>query len=165
MQYRYLDLLFLPPHLKNHLALTRNFYYLLTWNLGKYFYRLKQIDINGDYNYSIILQVNFENQSVYLASDYYLAQNYPNPFNPNTTIQYSLPEDSHLRLTVYDILGREIAELFNGISEMGNYSIEFNGTQLENGIYYYRIQARSLDNNRIYTTTKKMTLIKWSENR
>jgi hypothetical protein len=129
-------------------------------NSGKYFYRLKQIDINGKYIYSSILEVNYLNPAEHLASDYYLGQNYPNPFNPITTIQYRLPVDSHLRLTVYDLLGREVAELYNGISELGDHSIKFNACDLENGIYYYRIQARSLDNKRNFTTTRKMILIK-----
>ena len=124
-------------------------------NSGKYFYRLKQIDINGSYSYSPSLKVNFVK-----PSRYHLAQNYPNPSNPYTSIQYSIPEDSYLKLTVYNILGQIVAELFNGISEMGNYSIKFNGSHLENGIYYYRIEARSLDNKKSFTSIKKMALIK-----
>ena len=129
-------------------------------NSGKYFYRLKQIDTNGRYIYSSKLEVNYINPAEHLASDYYLSQNYPNPFNPITTIQYRLPVDSHLRLIVYDLLGREVAELYNGISELGDHSIKFNACDLENGIYYYRIQARSLDNKHNFTTTRKMTLLK-----
>jgi hypothetical protein len=106
------------------------------------------------------LEVNYLNPAEHLASDYYLGQNYPNPFNPITTIQYRLPVDSYLRLTVYDLLGREVAELYSGISELGDHSIKFNACDLENGIYYYRIQARSLDNKRNFTTTRKMTLLK-----
>ena len=86
--------------------------------------------------------------------DFKLVQNYPNPFNPTTKIQYSLPQYSTVIIKVFDILGREIATLVNKDQPAGNYSIDFNASNLPSGIYLYKLQARN------YIDTKKMILIK-----
>jgi hypothetical protein len=89
-----------------------------------------------------------------LTSDYRFLQNYPNPFNPSTIIQYQIPERSYIILIVYDVLGKEIATLVNEEKPAGNYEIEFEGSELKSGIYFYRIQAQS------FTETKKMILLR-----
>jgi len=90
-----------------------------------------------------------------------LSQNYPNPFNPTTTIKYSVPASLNpskggtlVQLKVYDMLGREIASLVNEEQKPGNYEVEFNGSNLASGIYFYRIVTNN------YTAVKKMLLLK-----
>jgi len=86
--------------------------------------------------------------------DFALEQSYPNPFNPATTIEYSLPAETHVRLTVYNLLGQEVAVLVDEVQESGYKAVRFNGDQLSSGIYIYRINAGG------YTETKRMHLIK-----
>jgi hypothetical protein len=92
---------------------------------------------------------NIENPHVFV-----LNQNYPNPFNPSTTISYSLPERSFVNIKIYDILGREIAEVVNEEREVGVHNINFNGSGLPSGHYVYVMTAGG------NVTTKKMTLVK-----
>jgi|WetSurMetagenome_2_1015567.scaffolds.fasta_scaffold01553_13 photosystem II stability/assembly factor-like uncharacterized protein len=86
--------------------------------------------------------------------NYFLSQNYPNPFNPNTVIQYQIPELSLVTITVYDLLGREVAILVNEEKPAGNYKIEFNASSLTSGVYYYQIKSGN------FTQTKKMILLR-----
>lgn len=83
-----------------------------------------------------------------------LSQNYPNPFNPATVINFQVPTLNQVKLAVYDLLGKEIAELVNESLKYGVYEIEFNGSNQPSGIYFYRLQAGD------YTETKKMVLLK-----
>lgn len=83
-----------------------------------------------------------------------LEQNYPNPFNPATTIKFSLPERADVSLKVYDMLGREVAELINGVTEAGQHEVDFNATDLASGMYVYTIKAGE------FTSSKKMMLLK-----
>jgi peptidoglycan/xylan/chitin deacetylase (PgdA/CDA1 family) len=94
---------------------------------------------------------------------YCLSQNYPNPFNPTTTIKYSVPtypfsqngeQGGFLTLKVYNLLGQEIATLFEGVRQPGNYEATFDGTKLASGIYFYKLQTT------IFTSIKKMLLLK-----
>jgi len=89
-----------------------------------------------------------------LPDQFVLNQNYPNPFNPSTTIEFSLPKRSDVEVTVYNILGKKIAELANGNYAAGNYSIDFNAKGLPSGVYFYRLKT---DN---FYKVKKMQLIK-----
>ncbi len=83
-----------------------------------------------------------------------LYQNYPNPFNPSTTIKYDIPNQAHVTLIVYNILGEEVAVLVNGEKQPGSYDVKFDGGRLSSGIYFYSIQTE----NKIIT--KKMILLK-----
>ena len=83
-----------------------------------------------------------------------LYQNYPNPFNPNTVISYQLPVNGNVTLKVYDVLGNEIVTLLNEEKPAGSYEVEFIGTGLPSGIYFYQLQTGS------YVETKKMILMK-----
>ncbi len=83
-----------------------------------------------------------------------LAQNYPNPFNPETAISYQLSATSRVTLTVYDVLGREVATLVNEIQPPGRHVAQFDGTQLASGVYLYRLQVRD------FTDVKKMILLR-----
>ena len=89
-----------------------------------------------------------------LAFDFKLEQNYPNPFNPTTNIKYSILKESFVTIKVYDILGKEITTLVNERKSAGNYSINFDGSNLPSGIYFYRMQAGS------FVSTKKFVLLK-----
>ena len=83
-----------------------------------------------------------------------LEQNYPNPFNPVTKIKYQIPEPVKVKLTVYDVLGRQIKILANEEKPAGSYEVEFDGTRLPSGVYFYRIEAGK------YSDTKKFVLLK-----
>lgn len=87
-------------------------------------------------------------------NSYGLFQNYPNPFNPSTLISYELPKDSRVTLKVYDVMGREVATLFEGFQSKGKYNKEFSGKNLSSGIYFYELRA---DN---FTSIRKMMLLK-----
>lgn len=89
-----------------------------------------------------------------LPNDYTLSQNYPNPFNPSTNIEYSIPEASFVELTVYDVLGNEVATLVNEQHVAGVYRADFSGSNLASGLYIARITAGN------FTSSIKMTLMK-----
>jgi hypothetical protein len=86
--------------------------------------------------------------------DFNLGQNYPNPFNPVTTIEYSLPNTGRVTVKIHDLLGREITELVNEFKSAGRHRIQFNGSSLASGIYFYSIEAGQ------YRQVRKMALIK-----
>jgi len=81
-------------------------------------------------------------------------QNYPNPFNPVTTIDYDLSEQSHVTITIYDLLGRQIKTLVNQIQDAGYRSILWDATNIPSGMYFYQIKAGE------FVQTKKMILLK-----
>jgi hypothetical protein len=89
-----------------------------------------------------------------IPSWYGLSQNYPNPFNPSTTIDYQLPTQSHVTLKVFDVLGREVATLVNENKNSGNYEVDFDGSKLPSGVYFYRLSAGS------FIEIKKLLLLK-----
>jgi hypothetical protein len=89
-----------------------------------------------------------------IPTSYSLSQNYPNPFNPSTTINYSVVEGTDVRLSVYDVSGKEVKVLTNGYKQPGNYSVTFNADDLASGVYYYRISMNGFDR------THKMVLLK-----
>ncbi|MFZ1291257.1 MAG: T9SS type A sorting domain-containing protein [Melioribacteraceae bacterium] len=95
-----------------------------------------------------------ESNSEKIISENFLNQNFTNPFNPTTKISYQLPEKSIVTLKVYDILGREIAELVNDSRETGYHEVTFDASNLSSGIYYYQIKAGD------FIQSRKMLLIK-----
>jgi hypothetical protein len=102
---------------------------------SKLYYRLKQVDFNGSFEYSDIIEVEIAPLA------FSISQNHPNPFNPTTTIKYQVPELSFITLKVYDVLGNEIETLINEAKKAGNHEIEFNASNLPSGVYFYRVQA------------------------
>jgi Secretion system C-terminal sorting domain len=132
---------------------TENISYLFTDTdidfSSTYFYRLKQIDFNGTFVYSNVVEIN-----PVLVESFKLEQNYPNPFNPSTTIRFSLPNKSFVSLKVYTSLGEELETLHDGILEAGIYSFSFNADNLPSGIYIYKLAG---ENN---TQVRKMMLLK-----
>lgn len=96
-------------------------------------------------------EIEDNNQSLQTFS---LSQNYPNPFNPSTKISWQSPVGGHQTLKVYDVLGREVAILINESKDAGSYEVEFDGSQLASGVYYYRLKVGE------FVETKKMMVIK-----
>lgn len=116
---------------------------------GKYLYRLKQLDTDGNFEYSKTIEVDFRSEL-----SYQLNQNFPNPFNPSTTITFSIPQSGNVKLTVYNLIGEKISEIINQIIEAGTHSIIFNASQLNSGIYIYKIETNN------FIQSRKMTFIK-----
>lgn len=115
---------------------------------SRLYYRLKQLDFNGNYKYSNIVEV------LIAPSVFALSQNYPNPFNPTTTINYQLPDAGLVALRVYNSLGEVVAILVNEEKSAGKYEVNFDAASLPSGVYFYTIQAGA------YSDSKKMLLIK-----
>ena len=116
------------------------------------YYRLKQIDFNGDFSYSDVVNVFL------FPDDYSLTQNYPNPFNPSTLIKFSLGKTGYTTLKLYDVLGKEVAALVNGELEAGPHEVTFDASSatggLPSGTYFYTLTSGS------YTETRKMMFLK-----
>jgi hypothetical protein len=111
-------------------------------------YRLKQIDHNGQYEYSDIIEVGI------VPTKLKLYQNYPNPFNPSTLINYHIPEAGFVTLKVYDVIGKEVANLVSENKGQGSYGVTFDASNLPSGIYVYQLKVNS------FIETKKMVLMK-----
>jgi thiol-disulfide isomerase/thioredoxin len=92
--------------------------------------------------------------------EFYLAQNYPNPFNPSTKISYYIPEQSLVIINIYNILGKQIADLENDIKTAGNYNLKWNAKDLPSGFYFLTIDAASLISEMKFNKTNKMILLK-----
>jgi len=122
-------------------------------SLGKYSYRLKQIDLDGTFEYSNAIEVD-----VMAPGGFSLGQNYPNPFNPATTIEYSVPEVSNVTITVYSIVGELATTLVSGSVEAGYHRINFDASTLPSGTYIYQVKA--VGESRIFVDNKKMILLK-----
>jgi hypothetical protein len=111
-------------------------------------YRLKQIDSDGSFEYSDVVEVEV------VPDQYALSQNYPNPFNPSTTIQFSLPKQTHLKINLYNMLGEQVATLAEGMFESGYHKVTFNTSNLPSGTYIYRLESSD------FVQVKKMILMK-----
>lgn len=109
---------------------------------------IEDASYNGSFTTTGIEQVSS------LPENFRLSQNYPNPFNPSTSIEYSIPEQSFVELKVYDVLGNEVASLVNQDQSAGSYRVDFSGTGLTSGTYFYRLQASG------FIETAKMILLK-----
>jgi len=117
---------------------------------GKYKYRLKQIDYNGNFEYFELS----DEAVIGVPEKYYLSQNYPNPFNPVTHLEFGISNLGFVSLKVYDILGNEVATLVNEVKPAGFYSVEFSAEKLASGVYYYRLNSGG------YIETKKLVVLK-----
>lgn len=121
---------------------------------GNYTYRLKQIDFNGSYEYSSNVNVD-----VAAPVEFNLAQNFPNPFNPSTKISFGLAVDSKVKLSVYNLLGEQMAVIVNSDLSAGKHDINFDASNLNSGVYFYKLEANGIDGKN-FTSTKKMILTK-----
>jgi hypothetical protein len=121
---------------------------------GKYNYRLKQIDYNGNFEYHNL------SGSVEIGTpkDFRLSQNYPNPFNPVTKMDIEIAQNSKVHMVIYDVSGREVKTLINENLFAGYYTYTFDGSQLASGMYFCRLTANSSGNTK--TFINKMMLIK-----
>ena len=130
---------------RNYSYIDENVYY------GTYIYRLKQIDIDGSFKYSDYVEVNTGKE----PEKAILEQNYPNPFNPMTLIKFLVSENELATLKVYNIMGEEVATLFNDIAEANKiYKIKFNADNLPSGMYIYKLKVGD------FVKTNKMILVK-----
>ncbi len=116
---------------------------------GSYTYRLKQVDYDGTFAYS-----NEVNVEITTPVKFELSQNYPNPFNPTTKINFSIPQNSEVTLTVYNVLGQKVKTLLNGFMVAGKHTINFDASGFNSGIYIYKLEAG------IFSEVRKMTLLK-----
>ena len=138
---------FVPGHGNSNSAKLYSFTDNFPTGGSQFSYRLKQIDIDGSFEYSDIIETEINIES------FQLAQNFPNPFNPTTIIQYTVPHKSTVLLEVYDVLGKEVSTLVNEDKAGGSYEVNFNANNISSGIYYYTLKAGS------FTETKKMFLL------
>jgi len=115
---------------------------------SKFQYRLKQVDSDGKFEYSDIVEVEV------MPTKFELSQNYPNPFNPSTTIRFSLPKETRLKINIYNMLGELVETLAEGNYEAGYHKVTFNASSLPSGAYVYRIESPD------FVQVRKMVLIK-----
>jgi hypothetical protein len=108
-------------------------------NKSRIKYRLKQVDFDGSFEYSNVIEVE-----VYTPLAFQLDQNYPNPFNPSTKIEYTIPTDGYTELKVYDIMGNSITTLVSGAKPAGSYEIIFNASDIPSGVYFYTLTSGEL---------------------
>ncbi|HSD64295.1 MAG TPA: hypothetical protein VLB50_10870, partial [Ignavibacteriaceae bacterium] len=141
---------------------------------GAYYYRLKQVDFNGSYNYSDAVKVELK-----ALNSYFLDQNWPNPFNPTTTIGFGIQNKSNVKITILNAIGEEVVVLLNEEKEPGYHQVEFNGANLPSGVsvkggyasgvYFYQLVATpvggqagnsSTSSGQVFIQSKKMILLK-----
>jgi len=91
---------------------------------------------------------------VEIPTEYAISQNYPNPFNPTTNINFELPKDGNVSITLYDVSGKEVSKLVNEVKTAGFYTVQLNASNLSSGMYFYKITAGS------FIATKKMVVLK-----
>ncbi|MFH2035444.1 MAG: T9SS type A sorting domain-containing protein, partial [Candidatus Zixiibacteriota bacterium] len=101
-----------------------------------------------------VLDIDDDNDNNLLPRGYYLSQNHPNPFNPMTAIEFTISVSSNVKLEIFNVSGQKIATLVDRFFEAGTYSLDWNGSRVASGIYFYKIEAGS------FVETKKMTLLK-----
>ncbi len=121
---------------------------------GVYKFRLKQLDLNGSFTYSTEVEVEFS------VKTFSLEHNYPNPFNPTTTIEFSLPVRSKIRLEIYNMLGEKLVTLFDEVKDAGIQEVQWDANAFSSGIYFYRIHARPVESDKEYSAVKKMIIVK-----
>ena len=123
---------------------------------GRWFYRLKEIQTDNTFTFSEGLSTTVVTDVAQTGSplQFELSQNYPNPFNPTTGIRYQLPGDRWVRLVVYNVIGQQVAVLFDGRQYLGEHEVRFDGRNLSSGVYFYRLTAGS------FSAVRKMLLVR-----
>jgi hypothetical protein len=120
---------------------------------GKYSYRLKQIDNNGNFEYHNLSGT----VEIGIPAKFNLSQNYPNPFNPVTKIDFDIPKDANVKITIFDMSGREIRTLVKEFKTAGYYTVQFDASGISSGAYFYRLMT---DGDIKSVITKKLVLVK-----
>lgn len=134
--------------IKNYSFVDRNI------NPGRYTYRLKQIDFNGNFAYH-----NLSSEiEIGIPNTFALSQNYPNPFNPTTKIGFQIPTDGNVVLSVFDNSGKLVSTILNGFKPAGYYTVDFNASGISSGIYFYKIQYSA--NGQDLLKVMKMAVVK-----
>jgi hypothetical protein len=118
----------------------------IVWQVGNGVYETNSI--------SILEKIEISDPQATIPTHFELMQNYPNPFNPNTKIYFAIPEETNVKITIFNMLGEVIVELLNRPLKAGYHEVVFNSQQYPTGVYYYRMNAGN------YTDNKKMVLIK-----
>jgi photosystem II stability/assembly factor-like uncharacterized protein len=123
---------------------------------GTVLYRLKQIDFDGSFEYSNQVAANLS----FIPSEYYVSQNYPNPFNPSTTIKFSIPEESQVKLNIYNSIGEVVETLVNGLHQPGSYEVSWNAKNYPSGIYFYSFEVSRNDGVPVQREVRKIVYLK-----
>ena len=115
----------------------------VTASSGLWLYRLKQIDLDGTVHYTEGVQIDVPTSvdEKPVPTVFALDQNYPNPFNPSTVIEFAIPQETHVRLEVYNVIGQRVATLVDGVRRVGYYAVPFDATGLASGVYFYKFTA------------------------
>ena len=122
---------------------------------GKYYYRLKQVDLDGSFHYTASIEANLG-----IPREFSLDQNYPNPFNPSTTIRFALPMNAKVNIKLYNTLGQEVVNILGSEQlDAGLHETVFNASNFSSGVYFYRLEAKGEDGSS-FAETKRMLLIK-----
>ncbi len=123
---------------------------------GGVIYRLKQVDYDGTFDYSKQVMVDIQ----FMPDEYYVSQNYPNPFNPSTTIEYTLPVKSNVRIAVYNSIGQKVSELVNDLQNAGTHQVVWDASGFSSGIYFYSFEVMNESGKSIVSEMKKIVLMK-----
>ncbi len=133
----------------------------------QYFYRISSINLGGEgvFSGTTIFKTGTGVTGVNQASNavptvFALYQNYPNPFNPSTTIRYDLPKNAFVQVIIYDVLGRQVSKLVDGMQQASQQSVVWNPANLSSGVYFCRITARSVDGSSNFSAVKKLMFMK-----
>jgi len=123
---------------------------------GIVLYRLKQVDLDGTFEHSeqVAVEVTF------IPDEYYISQNYPNPFNPSTRIEYSLPVESNVKITIHNSIGEAVEVLTLEVQQPGSYEVVWNAADRSSGIYFYTFELSPLDGNKAHREMKKIVFMK-----
>lgn len=122
---------------------------------GNYSYRLKQIDFDGTVSYSSVIYAE-----ITTPKNFELSNNYPNPFNSCTNINFAIPSDCNVSLTVYNILGEQVISTNFGELKAGYYNHKFDASFYSSGVYFYSLIAEDILNHNKFIKVKKMLLLK-----
>jgi flagellar hook assembly protein FlgD len=119
-------------------------------------YRLKQIDYDGSFDYSqqVAVEVNL------IPNEISISQNYPNPFNPSTTIEYSLQNESGVKILIYNSIGEVIENLVSETRNAGTHRAVWNADKFPSGVYFYSFEVTEINGNKSYREMKKIVFLK-----
>jgi hypothetical protein len=123
---------------------------------GRVLYRLKQVDLDGTHEYSEQVAVDV----TFIPDEFYVSQNFPNPFNPSTRIEYSLPVESSVKITIHNSIGEAVEVLTSEVQQPGSYEVVWNAGERSSGIYFYTFELTPLDGSKVHREMKKIVFMK-----